>query len=97
MLVDHLADAVLQQNHELVKGVDLPLQLDAVDQVDRYRNPLLAQGVEERVLQGLAFGHVFSLFFRFVLFVGTALELSVFPRSSKLMCPIKTVAPTPTS
>jgi len=40
---------------------------------------------------------MFSLFFRFEFLgetIGTAIELSVFPRSSKLMCPIKAVAPT---
>src|SRR5262249_28930258 len=63
VLVDHLADAVLQQNHELVKGVDLPLQLDAVHEVDRYRNPLLTQRVEKWVLEGLAFGHDVLLIF----------------------------------
>ena len=34
VLVDHLADRVLQQDDELVEGLDLTLQLDAVDQVD---------------------------------------------------------------
>ena len=42
MLVDHLADAVLQQHHELVERIDLTLQLDAVDKVDGYRHPFLA-------------------------------------------------------
>src|SRR5438874_1167066 len=69
MLVDHLADAVLQQHHELVKGIDLTLQLDAVDEVDGYRHPLLAQGVQKGILQGLAFGHrVLLIFCSFVLF-----------------------------
>jgi hypothetical protein len=31
VFVDHLADGVLQQDHELVEGFDLALQLDAVD------------------------------------------------------------------
>src|SRR5690554_8032280 len=50
MLVYHLADSVLQQNHELVKRLDLALQLDAVDQKDRNRNAFLAQSIEVRVL-----------------------------------------------
>src|SRR5690606_15202972 len=50
MLVDHLADGVLQQDDELVEGFDLPLQLDAVDQIDGYRNTFLAQDVQVRVL-----------------------------------------------
>ena len=57
VLVDHLADAVLQQHHELVKGIDLTLQLDAVDEVDRDGHPLFAQGIQKGVLQRLAFGH----------------------------------------
>src|ERR1700685_273290 len=63
MLVDHLTDAVLQQHHELVKGVNLTLQFDAVHQVDGNRHPLLAQGVQKGVLEGLAFGHRVLLIF----------------------------------
>jgi len=50
VLVNHLADSVLQQDYELVKGFDLALQLDAVYQKDRNRNAFLAQSVEVRVL-----------------------------------------------
>src|SRR6185437_2156998 len=63
MLVDHLADAVLQQHQELVKGIDLTLQLDAVDEVDGYGHPFLAQRVQERILERLAFGHRVLLVF----------------------------------
>src|SRR5450830_1700035 len=35
MLVDHLGDGVTQQHHVLVERFDVPLQLDAVDQIDR--------------------------------------------------------------
>ncbi|MNF58916.1 hypothetical protein D3C84_404930 [compost metagenome] len=50
VLVDHLADGVLQQDHELVEGFDLALQLDAVDQIDGNRYAFLTQGIEVRVL-----------------------------------------------
>src|SRR5690554_6732969 len=57
VLVNHLADGVAQQHHELVERFDGALQLDAVDEVDRNRNALAAQRVQERVLQGLPLGH----------------------------------------
>ena len=50
VLVDHLGDGVLEQHDVLVEGFDVALQLDAIDQVDRNRNMLAAQRVEERVL-----------------------------------------------
>ena len=50
MLVDHLADGVLQQDDELVERLDLTLQLDTVDQIDGNRNTFLTQGIEVRVL-----------------------------------------------
>jgi hypothetical protein len=50
VLVDHLGDRVAQQHHVLVEGLDLPLQLDAVDQIDGHRHMLTAQSVQERVL-----------------------------------------------
>lgn len=34
MLVDHLRNSVFEQNHILVKRVDLTLQFDAVDEVN---------------------------------------------------------------
>src|SRR5688572_4575749 len=59
VLVDHLADRVAQQHDELVERLDGALQLDAVDEVDRDRDALAPQRIEERILQGLALGHVF--------------------------------------
>jgi hypothetical protein len=50
VFVDHLADCVLQQNHELVEGFNLALQLDAVDQIDGNRYAFLTQGIQVRVL-----------------------------------------------
>ena len=55
MLVDHLSDRVAQKDHVLIKRLDLALQLDAVDQVDRDGHMFAAQDVEEGVLQQLAF------------------------------------------
>ncbi len=57
MLVHHLGDVVAQQHHVLIERLNLALQLDAVDQVNRHRDSLLAQQVEEGVLQQL--GSVF--------------------------------------
>src|SRR5690242_2083196 len=57
VLVHHLADAVLQQDHELVEGFDLTLQLDAVDQINRNRDFIPPERVQERLLQGLTFCH----------------------------------------
>ncbi|MOA66887.1 hypothetical protein D3C78_1938090 [compost metagenome] len=50
VLVDHLADGVLQQHHELVERFDRALQLDPVDQIDRNRDLFFSQGVQVRVL-----------------------------------------------
>ena len=50
MLVNHLADAVLEQHHKLIEGFYLSLQLDPIDQENGNRNPLFAQRVQERVL-----------------------------------------------
>jgi len=50
VLVDHLADSILQQDDELIKRLDLPLQLDAIDQIDGNRDAFLTQGVQIRVL-----------------------------------------------
>jgi hypothetical protein len=50
VLVDHLRDRVLQQHDVLVERLDLALQLDAVDEIDRDLHMLLAQRVQERVL-----------------------------------------------
>ncbi|RMN10882.1 GTPase [Pseudomonas savastanoi pv. glycinea] len=50
VFVDHLADSILQQNDELVERLDRALQLDTVDQVDRYPDLLFSQGIQVRVL-----------------------------------------------
>jgi hypothetical protein len=50
VLVDHLGHGVTQQDDVLVERLDMALQLDAVDQVDRDRDVLFAQGIEEWVL-----------------------------------------------
>jgi hypothetical protein len=50
VLVDHLGDGITEQNHILVEGLDMSLELDPVDQVDGDGDVLLAQGVKEWVL-----------------------------------------------
>src|SRR5579871_1229637 len=57
MLVDHLADAVPEQHDELVERINLALQLDAVDEVNRNGDAFLSKRVQERILQRLATGH----------------------------------------
>ena len=46
MLVHHLVDAVLKQHNELVERIDLPLQFDAVNEINRNRNFFLAQDIQ---------------------------------------------------
>src|SRR5688572_33497255 len=60
MLVDHLADAITQQHDELIERIDLPLQLDAVHEVNRDGHLLLAQRIQKRVLKRLTLGHTCS-------------------------------------
>ncbi len=55
MLVDHLRDRVAQQHDVLVKGLDLTLQFDAIDQINRHWYMLPAQDVQKRVLEKLPF------------------------------------------
>ena len=50
MLVYHLGDRIFQQHDVLIERLDLTLQLDAVDEVDRDLYVLLAESVQERVL-----------------------------------------------
>jgi hypothetical protein len=50
VLVHHLRDGILQEHDVLVERLDLALQLDAVDEIDRDRDMLLAQRVQKRVL-----------------------------------------------
>lgn len=60
MLVHHLRDGVAQENDILVEGLNVPLELDTVDEIDKNRNVLLPKQVQEGVLQKLAFAHEFS-------------------------------------
>jgi hypothetical protein len=53
MLVDHLRYGVAQQNDVLIKGFNIALQLNAVDQVNGYGNVLFAQGIQEGILKEL--------------------------------------------
>ena len=62
MLVDHLRHGVAQQNDILVEGLNLPLQLDAIDQIDRYGHMLKAQLVQKGILQELAFFVIHDIF-----------------------------------
>ena len=55
MLINHLCHRVSKQNHVLVEGFNLPLQLDAVDQINGNRNMFSTQGIEKRILKELAF------------------------------------------
>ena len=50
VLVDHLGDRIPEQHDVLVERFDVPLKLDAVDQVDRHRHMLFTQCVQKRVL-----------------------------------------------
>ena len=50
VLVHHLRHGVLEQHDILIKGFDLPLQLNAIDEIDRIRDMLPALGIEKRVL-----------------------------------------------
>src|SRR6185312_8488276 len=61
VLVHHLADLVAQQYHELVERLDDALQFDAIDEINRYRHALAAQGIQKGILQRLAFGHCYGL------------------------------------
>src|ERR1700722_2740532 len=50
VLVDHLGNRIPEQHDVLVERFDVPLKLDAVDQVDRHRHMLFTQCVQKRVL-----------------------------------------------
>ena len=51
VFVDHLRHCIAQQHDVLVERLDLSLQLDSVDEVDRYGYVFPAKGVEEGILQ----------------------------------------------
>ena len=55
MLVHHLGNRITEQHDVLVERFDVPLKLDAVDQIDRDGDMLLAQQVQEGILQELPF------------------------------------------
>ena len=55
VFVDHLRHGIAQQHHVLVKGLDMTLEFDAVDEVNRHRHVLFAQQVQKWILQELAF------------------------------------------
>ena len=55
VFINHLCDCVSQKDYILIKRLDLTLQFDAVDEVNRDRHMFSAQGIEKRVLQKLAF------------------------------------------
>jgi hypothetical protein len=48
-----LCHGVTQQNDVLIKGFNIALQLNAIDQVNRYGNVLFAQGIQEGILKEL--------------------------------------------
>ena len=50
VLVDHLGNRIAEQHDVLVERFDVPLKLDAVDQIDRHRHVLFTQCVQKRVL-----------------------------------------------
>ena len=55
MFVHHLGHRIAQQNDLLIERLDLPLKLDTVDEINRHRHVLFAQGIQKRVLQKLPF------------------------------------------
>jgi hypothetical protein len=55
VLVNHLGDRVAKKNNVLVKRLNLTLQFDAVNEVNRHWHMFTAQGVKKRVLQELTF------------------------------------------
>ena len=50
-----MRDRVAKQHHVLIEGFDLTLQFDAIDEVNRNRHMLAAQGVEKGILKKLTF------------------------------------------
>ena len=56
VLVDHLSHGVFKQDHVLIERLDVALQLDAIDQVNRDRDVLAPQNIQKRILKGLTFG-----------------------------------------
>ena len=50
VFVNHLTDRVLKQNNELIEGLYLALQFNAVNEKNRYRNALFTEQIKVRVL-----------------------------------------------
>jgi hypothetical protein len=55
VFVNHLSHCIAQKHDILIEGLDLALQLDAVDQINGHWHMLAAQCVQEGVLQKLTF------------------------------------------
>ncbi len=55
VLVNHLLGSVHKHEGVLIERLDVPLELDTVDQVDRDWYTLTTKRVQEGVLQGVAF------------------------------------------
>lgn len=62
VLINHLADRVFQQDHELIKGLDLTLQLNTIHQINRNWNTFPTQCVQERILKDCPLAILFSLY-----------------------------------
>ena len=50
VFIHHLRHRISKEDHVLVEGLNLPLQLDAIDQIDRDRDVFPTKHVEERIL-----------------------------------------------
>ena len=55
MLVNHLRNGITKQDHILVERFYMPLQFDAVNQIDGNWDMFTTQCVQERILEKLAF------------------------------------------
>ena len=55
MLVNHLGHCVSEQHNILVKRLNLALQFDSIDEINRNRHMLATENVEKGILQKLAF------------------------------------------
>ena len=55
MLVNHLGHSVFKQDNILIKGLNVTLQFDTVNKVDRNGHVLFSQQIQKGVLQKLAF------------------------------------------
>ena len=55
MLIYHLGHRIAQQYDILIERLNLPLKLDAIDQIDGNWNMLPAQRIEKGILKKLTF------------------------------------------